>query len=93
MTEPGAESKLAIVEDAADFARDRLFPCRLIRDRRAARAALLEAPKGELEIGGVLFGEYDARAIHIDTWRPIDCEHAEGPIFTSPAAIAWSWPV
>ena len=44
-----------------------------------ARASLLEAPKGELEIGGVLFGEHDESGIRIHTWRPIDCQHTDGP--------------
>ncbi len=48
---------------------------------RAACAALREAPQGELEIGGVLFGDYDAGSIQIDTWRPIVCEHADGSNF------------
>ncbi len=58
------------------------YPVAVLRDiGRAACAALRQAPQGEVEIGGVLFGEYDARAIHIDTWRPIVCEHADGPSF------------
>lgn len=48
----------------------------------AARAAQIEAP--EVETGGVFFGTHSERGIRIETWRPITCEHAQGPglIFT-----------
>lgn len=48
----------------------------------AVRAALLQAP--EVETGGVFFGTHSDRAIRIETWRPIACEHSQGPslIFT-----------
>ena len=45
----------------------------------AARAALKEPPKGELEIGGVLFGTHEGRSVRVETWRPIECQHTEGP--------------
>jgi len=32
-----------------------------------------------LEIGGVLFGTHQSSAARILAWRPISCEHAEGP--------------
>lgn len=48
----------------------------------AVRTALLDAP--EVETAGVFFGTHTDRAIRIETWRPIACEHAEGPhlVFT-----------
>jgi hypothetical protein len=45
----------------------------------AACAALREVPVGEKEIGGVLFGEHQEHSIRIQAWRPIMCQHAEGP--------------
>jgi hypothetical protein len=45
----------------------------------AACAALGELPVGEREVGGVLFGEHQERSIRIKTWRPIVCQHTDGP--------------
>lgn len=35
--------------------------------------------RGGMELGGVLFGTRNGEALRIQTWRPIDCEHAGGP--------------
>ncbi len=81
MTGPGAESKLASwrtpqISRGIDYPRD------VIKEIGAAAcAALRESPPGEVEIGGVLFGSYDDGATHIETWRPIVCEHADGASF------------
>ena len=45
------------------------------------RAAACDAQVRELETGGVLFGTRKDGSIRIVTWRPIACEHAEGPGF------------
>jgi proteasome lid subunit RPN8/RPN11 len=36
---------------------------------------------GGIEVGGVLYGVRDGDRIRILGWRPLDCEHAEGPGF------------
>ena len=79
MTEPEAESKLASWEAPQISLEVEYSPAVLSEIAAAARTALLEAPKGELEIGGVLFGEHEADSIRIQAWRPIDCRHTEGP--------------
>lgn len=38
-------------------------------------------PHGGLEIGGVLFGRYQADSVQIEAYRPIECEHSMGPSF------------
>lgn len=42
------------------------------------RAAVCTGPE-ELEKGGVLFGIRQDRSVRISAWRPIHCEHSEGP--------------
>ena len=79
MIEPEAESKLASWKAPQISVEVEYSPAVLSEIAFAARAALLEAPKGELEIGGVLFGEHEAGSVRIQTWRPIDCQHTEGP--------------
>jgi len=79
VTEPEAESKLASWKVPQISLEVEYSPAVLSEIAGAARAALREAPKGELEIGGVLFGEHEAGSIRIQTWRPIDCQHTEGP--------------
>ena len=39
-------------------------------------------PWGGPESGGVLFGTHDADAVRILAFRPLSCEHAEGPAYT-----------
>lgn len=38
-------------------------------------------PHGGLEIGGLLFGRFDADSVHVEAYRPIECEHSLGPSF------------
>ena len=79
MTEPEAESKLATWRaPQISLAIEYSLPV-LSEIAGLARAALLEPPKGEREMGGVLFGVHGESSIRIQTWRPIDCQHAEGP--------------
>ena len=47
--------------------------------RTAAWEGLQQLVHGGLEIGGVMFGARRDHSIRILTWRPIACEHAEGP--------------
>jgi len=44
------------------------------------RAAVLKGPQ-EREIGGVLFGTRQDANVRVAAWRPIRCEHADGPAF------------
>jgi hypothetical protein len=77
--EPEAESKLASWKAPQISVEVEYSLAVLSEIAAAARDALLEVPKGELETGGVLFGEHEAGSIRILTWRPIDCQHTEGP--------------
>ena len=80
MTEPKAESKLASWKTPQISLQVEYSLAVLTEIAAAARAALLEAPKGAaLEMGGVLFGTHEVSSIRIHTWRPIDCQHSEGP--------------
>src|ERR1039457_3096572 len=47
--------------------------------RAAASENLRQFSGGGLDVGGVLFGTHQDNSIRILTWRPIACEHAEGP--------------
>jgi hypothetical protein len=38
-------------------------------------------PHGGIEMGGLLFGHLNQDGIRIETFRPIECEHASGPSF------------
>jgi hypothetical protein len=38
-------------------------------------------PHGGIEMGGLLFGRTDEEGIRIESFRPIECEHASGPSF------------
>jgi hypothetical protein len=49
--------------------------------RAAAAESLRQFASGGLDVGGVLFGAHQGDSIRILTWRPIACEHAEGPGF------------
>ena len=45
--------------------------------------------RGGIEVGGVLYGVRDGRAVRVMAMRPIACEHARGPAFLhSPTGIA-----
>lgn len=47
--------------------------------RAAACESLRQFSSGGLDVGGVLFGTHQDNSIRVLTWRPIPCEHAEGP--------------
>ena len=79
MPQPEAESKLASWKVPQISLEIEYSPAVLGEIAAAARASLIEAPPGELEIGGVLFGEHDEGCVRIHTWRPIDCQHTDGP--------------
>lgn len=49
--------------------------------RHAAWEGLQKIPRRGLEIGGVLLGAREGYKLNITKWRPIECEHAEGPGF------------
>jgi hypothetical protein len=38
-------------------------------------------PHGGVETGGVLFGRADEKGVRVESFRPIECEHASGPSF------------
>jgi hypothetical protein len=44
--------------------------------------AFFAIPRGGLEIGGVLFGQYREGSLRIEAFRMLECEHATGPSFT-----------
>jgi len=41
----------------------------------------LRLPWGGPEVGGVLFGAAEPDRVRILTYRPLECEHANGPAF------------
>ena len=47
--------------------------------RAAAMEGLQALLRGGLEMGGVLFGTAGQNRVRIVAWRPIACEHAQGP--------------
>jgi hypothetical protein len=47
--------------------------------RAKASESLGQFASGGLDVGGILFGTHQDNSIQILTWRPISCEHAEGP--------------
>ena len=47
----------------------------------AAWEGLQKVPRRGLEVGGVLYGARSGNEIRVTEWRPIDCEHANGPGF------------
>jgi len=49
--------------------------------RSAAVEGLLAAPHGGVEVGGVLFGDYEGGVVRVTAQRPLACEHALGPGF------------
>jgi len=44
--------------------------------------AFFRAPRGGVEIGGILLGALDGKRLRITGYAPLDCEHAFGPSFT-----------
>ncbi|HSU61362.1 MAG TPA: hypothetical protein VLI55_18785, partial [Bryobacteraceae bacterium] len=38
-------------------------------------------PHGGVETGGLLFGRLDENGVRVESFRPIECEHASGPSF------------
>ena len=38
-------------------------------------------PHGGIEIGGILYGRFEATGTTVEAFRPIECEHAFGPSF------------
>jgi hypothetical protein len=56
------------------------YPLEVMDEIRAVVSdGLQQLAHGGLEVGGVLFGARRENALRILTWRPISCEHAEGP--------------
>jgi len=56
------------------------YPHGLMQELRAAVAYGQQAfTRGGMEVGGVLFGTRSEGALSIRAWRPIACEHANGP--------------
>jgi len=54
----------------------------VMQEIRAATAeSVRQFASGGLDVGGVLFGTHQGDSVRILTWRPIACEHAEGPGF------------
>ena len=50
--------------------------------RLAVVDAFFRAPRGGVEIGGVLLGDFEAKLLRITGYAPVECEHAFGPSFT-----------
>jgi proteasome lid subunit RPN8/RPN11 len=44
--------------------------------------AFFSVPHGGVEIGGILFGNWDGKRLAITDYAALDCEHAFGPTFT-----------
>jgi hypothetical protein len=56
------------------------YPLEVLDEIRAAVCdGLQQLAHGGLEVGGVLFGVRRENTTRILTWRPISCEHAQGP--------------
>jgi hypothetical protein len=56
------------------------YPLEVLDEIRAAVCdGLQQLAHGGLEVGGVLFGARRENTMRILTWRPISCEHAQGP--------------
>ena len=56
------------------------YPLELMDEiRGAAWEGMQQLVHGGLEVAGVLFGARRDNSIRLLTWRPIACEHAEGP--------------
>ena len=79
VTEPEAETKFALWKTPQIPLEIEYSLSVMDEIHAAACAALRELPIGEREVGGVLFGQHQERSIRIKTWRPIVCQHADGP--------------
>ena len=56
---------------------------RVLDDIRLTVAdAFFRAPRGGVEIGGVLMGDFSGKLLRITGYAPVECEHAFGPSFT-----------
>ncbi|MDX2154618.1 MAG: hypothetical protein SFV54_28000 [Bryobacteraceae bacterium] len=49
--------------------------------RRAVVDRYQRIPRGGMEMGGVLFGTRNGNDILVQSWEPIACEYAQGPVF------------
>lgn len=56
-------------------------PQKLDQIRIAVTDALYAVPRGGLEIGGVLLGNFNGKLLRIEDWVPMECEHLTGPSF------------
>ena len=56
-------------------------PQKLDQIRIAVTDALYAVPRGGLEIGGILLGNFNGKLLHIEDWVPMECEHLTGPSF------------
>jgi proteasome lid subunit RPN8/RPN11 len=50
--------------------------------RLAVVGAFFSAPRGGVEIGGILLGDFQKKRLRITGYAPVECEHAFGPSFT-----------
>jgi proteasome lid subunit RPN8/RPN11 len=50
--------------------------------RLAVVDAFFLAPRGGVEIGGILLGDFQRKRLRITGYAPVECEHAFGPSFT-----------
>ncbi len=50
--------------------------------RLAVVDAFFMAPRGGVEIGGILLGDFQRKRLSITGYTPVECEHAFGPSFT-----------
>jgi proteasome lid subunit RPN8/RPN11 len=50
--------------------------------RLAVVDAFFLAPRGGVEVGGILLGDFEGKRLRITGYAPIECEHALGPSFT-----------
>ena len=59
------------------------YSARVLDDIRLAVVdAFFSVPRGGMEIGGILLGDWDGGRVAITAFEPLDCEHALGPTFT-----------
>ncbi|HYL78658.1 MAG TPA: hypothetical protein VEU96_30985 [Bryobacteraceae bacterium] len=79
MTKPTAELTVG-VWNAPEVRLTVEYTVEVMEEIRAAVSdGLQQLAHGGLEVGGVLFGSRRDDSIRILKWRPIACEHAEGP--------------
>jgi len=59
------------------------YSARVLDDIRLAVVdAFFSLPRGGAEIGGILLGRHEPDRLIINSYQPIECEHATGPSFT-----------